>query len=172
MIDFDFCKEKKKTTFLQQAIQKSFFLKGNTQIRVIEMQLNTSLYNLGLRQNYLAKYCHKSTIDPLQTNLIKLWEMAGLLYFRYVIHVTGKPVAPRKSKQPKHHPPGLGYIVDVLILDPSEKEKNIFFILTSDASKIKPNRMCPCAFITTFWQFERYFQFKVIFKKNVKNHCP
>jgi hypothetical protein len=25
--------------------------------------------------------------------------------------------------------------------------------LTSDALKIEPNRMCPSAFITTFWQF-------------------
>ena len=70
---------------------------------------------------------HKSTIDPLQTNLIKLWETEALLYFRYIIHEPGKPVAPRKSKQSKRHPPGLGYIVDVLILDPSGKRKNIFF---------------------------------------------
>ena len=26
-------------------------------------------------------------------------------------------------------------------------------VITSDALKIEPNRICPCAFIMTFWQF-------------------
>ena len=33
------------------------------------------------------------------------------------------------------------------------KNHKICRYITSDALKIEPNRMCPCAFITTFWQF-------------------
>ena len=39
--------------------------------------------------------------------------------------------------------------------------------VTSDALKIEPNRMCPCAFIMTFWQFFMSYC-KILMKRPLK----
>ena len=71
----------------------------------------------------------------IYANLIELWKMAELLYFRCVIHKTGKP---RKSIQAKHCPPGLRNMWNYSV----NKIKNISFLFP-DGSRIRTSTIYP-----------------------------